>query len=65
MNIEINGNSVSIASSELSQILSEHVDNSAPFAVAINETFIPKSQYEGTTVNENDKIEILSPMQGG
>lgn len=34
-------------------------------AVAQNGTFVPKSQYETTSVNSGDSIEIVAPMQGG
>jgi sulfur carrier protein len=35
------------------------------FAVALNRICVPRSRYAVTVVNENDEIEILSPMQGG
>ncbi|UQB42146.1 sulfur carrier protein ThiS [Thiomicrospira microaerophila] len=35
------------------------------FALALNENFVPKSQYANTTIHENDRIEIVAPMQGG
>lgn len=35
------------------------------FALALNENFVPKSQYADTILNENDRIEIVAPMQGG
>lgn len=35
------------------------------FALALNENFVPKSQYADTLINENDRIEIVAPMQGG
>lgn len=34
-------------------------------AVAVNETFIPKSLYETVRLNDGDKIDIVTPMQGG
>ena len=34
-------------------------------AVAQNGTFVPKSQYDTTLINEGDAIEIVAPMQGG
>ena len=34
-------------------------------AILINNSFIPKSQYESTIINENDKINQVTPMQGG
>lgn len=35
------------------------------FALALNQNFVPKSQYADTQVHENDRIEIVAPMQGG
>jgi sulfur carrier protein len=35
------------------------------FAVALNRACVPRKNYAATPVNENDEIEILSPMQGG
>ena len=35
------------------------------FAVACNNEFVPRSTYGQQQLNEGDKIEIVSPMQGG
>ncbi|WP_144393594.1 sulfur carrier protein ThiS [Pleionea sediminis] len=35
------------------------------FAIAINDNFVPRSQYQTITLKNNDRIELLSPMQGG
>ncbi len=35
------------------------------YAIAINKTFIPRSQYRTTTLHDGDKIELVTPMQGG
>ncbi len=35
------------------------------FAVAVNMEFIPRSLYSETALKENDKVEIVQPMQGG
>lgn len=34
-------------------------------AVAVNETFVPRSQYDSTRLQDGDTIEIVAPMQGG
>jgi sulfur carrier protein len=36
-----------------------------PFAISINSQFIAKSHYAMTMVQENDSIEIISPVTGG
>ena len=34
-------------------------------AVAINLTFVPRSEHEDTRVRDGDDVEIVVPMQGG
>lgn len=35
------------------------------FAIAVNNTFVAIDTYENTIVKNNDRIEILAPVQGG
>lgn len=35
------------------------------FAIAINNQFIPRTAYSTTFLRENDRIDIIVPMQGG
>lgn len=35
------------------------------FAVAINETFVPKNSYDHQPLEDGDRIDLLIPMQGG
>jgi len=35
------------------------------FAIALNENFIPQSQYANTLLQAGDRVELLIPMQGG
>jgi len=64
MNITLNGELLDITSHALLEILKEY-GAVAPYAVAVNGIFIPKSQYNGFVINEGDSIELLSPIQGG
>ncbi len=34
-------------------------------AVALNETFVLKIKYEDTKIEDGDRLDILSPVQGG
>ena len=34
-------------------------------AVALNETFVLKSRYQDTIINDGDRLDILSPIAGG
>jgi len=36
-----------------------------PHAVAINNQFVPKTQYDETHLKDGDALEVVSPMQGG
>ncbi len=35
------------------------------FAVAVNQSFVPKTDYGNTMLTHGDRIEIVAPMQGG
>ncbi len=35
------------------------------FVIALNQVFIPRSQYPQTRLHNNDTVELLSPMAGG
>jgi len=34
-------------------------------AVALNETFVLKTKYAETEINDGDRLDILSPIAGG
>lgn len=64
MNILLNDQPTETAAKDLAGLVVE-LNIEGAFALALNENFVPKSQYANTLVNENDRIEIVSPMQGG
>ena len=35
------------------------------FAVAVNQQFVPHSNYDKTVLKDGDHIEVIAPMQGG
>ena len=35
------------------------------FAVAVNNSFVPRSNYNNLTVHAEDQLDIIAPMQGG
>ena len=41
------------------------IDAKPPFAVAVNMNFVPKTQYDQFSLNENDQIEVITPVTGG
>jgi len=73
MKISINGIAYEIEEgSSISQALAlSNTHNSATqtelknFVIALNQNFIPRNQYPQTQLQDNDAIELLSPMAGG
>ena len=66
MNITLNGKQQMLETPKsIEGLLKEEGYNGKLIAVAINGAFLPKSSYGKTNINENDKIEIVAPMQGG
>ncbi|MDX1796794.1 MAG: sulfur carrier protein ThiS [Hydrogenovibrio sp.] len=53
------------ASISIAQLLEALAYRQTRFAVALNETFVPRSQYDHQTVADGDRIDIVAPMQGG
>ena len=48
----------------IEQLVSQFA-GAGPFAVALNGEFVGKENYDKTAVSDKDKIDILSPIQGG
>ena len=65
MKIIINGKTKTIEHQLSVKQFMDSYSSSLSVAVAINQNFIPRSQYHCTTIEEGDNVEILSPMQGG
>ena len=64
-NIQLNGETQPLTETSLIAALSHWGYTGDYFAVAINQLFIPRSDYEKTVLTPGDSIEILTPMQGG
>jgi len=65
-NIYLNGQTQMISPNlSLEEVVAQFADQDNPVAIALNRCFIPRSQYANTFLQEEDEIEIVSPMQGG
>ncbi len=68
-NLIVNGKEIAIPQSgtTLEELLKQfHVSKeNQGVAVAVNEQVIPKQQWESTTVQPGDNIEIVRAVQGG
>lgn len=65
MNIIVNDTPHDLSSVQTVADLIAHIQAQAPFAVAVNTAFVPKSAYENTMLKDGDKVEIVRPVAGG
>ena len=66
MKISINGEIKEFDRDSMTiQELLEIIDYGKGIAIALNETFILKTKYQDTTIKDGDRLDILSPVQGG
>ncbi|MBW7909527.1 MAG: sulfur carrier protein ThiS [Kiritimatiellae bacterium] len=65
MNIIVNGEPAEIATETTIARLLELRARPTGVAIAVNGTFVPRSQYGERHLAEGDKVEIVAPMQGG
>lgn len=65
MQITVNARPHDIAAATLAAALAELGFASPAIATAVNGQFVPKAQRDTTALREGDRLEVLSPMQGG
>ncbi|MCH2175354.1 MAG: sulfur carrier protein ThiS [Lentisphaeria bacterium] len=66
MSITLNGETVALPESQtLASFIEAQGYAGQTFAVALNESFVPKAQYQSTQLQAGDNVEIVAPMQGG
>ena len=65
MRIEVNGESRGVTATTVAGALEELGWGSARVATARNGEFLPKAARATTALQEGDRLEILSAMQGG
>lgn len=65
MKIEVNGKSREISATTLSDALEELGFTGLKCATAVNAQFVPVPARAGLALAEGDRVEVLTPMQGG
>ncbi len=65
MNIIVNGEDKKISNTKLHEVLIELGYTGKKLATALNGNFVSIEDRENTALSEGDKIEVLSPQQGG
>ena len=64
--ISVNGETKNIKKQlTLSAVLNELLIDKRMISIAVNSDYIAKDQYDSLTINENDLIDILTPIAGG
>lgn len=67
MNVLLNGSPASLDVSNIPMLLLDAgIDPSrSGIAVAVNDRIVPRAEWETTVLEDGDRIEIITAMQGG
>ena len=65
MDVVLNGKAIETAACRLSELVAEQVLSAAKVATALNGTFVAEASRAATPLQPGDRIEIVSPRQGG
>jgi sulfur carrier protein len=65
MRIEVNGKKREVAAETLAALLCELEYDERHVATALNQSFVRKADRGEARLKEGDRIEIVSPRQGG
>lgn len=65
MKITVNGTAIDVAATNLAQALHELGYGDQRVATAVNEAFVPATARDAQELAEGDRLEIVTPRQGG
>ena len=65
MRVEVNGETMVPRANTLADLLLDCGFETAAVATAVNGQFVPRGARAGHKLADGDRIEVLSPMQGG
>ena len=65
MRVEVNGKEIETEASTLFDLVNEYARLEAKVATALNGVFVPSGERAATGIGPGDKVEIVSPRQGG
>jgi len=65
MQCVVNGESIEATAATLGELLIDLGYEEKKVAVAINETFVPKSDWSDCAISPGDRLEILAAIAGG
>jgi sulfur carrier protein len=65
MRVIVNGEDAEVAATDLTGLLGELDYTGTHVAVAVNHEMVPRQRWTAVALNNGDRIEILTPRQGG
>ena len=65
MDLVVNGKAIETSARVLSELVAEHARPEAKVATALNGSFVAEASRSATLLQPGDRIEIVSPRQGG
>lgn len=65
MRVEVNGEGMAPRAETLAELLEDCGFETASVATAVNGQFVPRGGRAAVKLTDGDRIEVLSPMQGG
>lgn len=65
MQVIVNGRETKVASVTLAALLTEMDYEFTQLAIAVNHRVVPRKRWAEHALNAGDKIEIITPRQGG
>lgn len=65
MRITVNGEEQRVSAVSLEALLEELDYNVTVVATALNGVFVPRGERGSTLLSDDDRIEIVSPIEGG
>ncbi len=65
MSVVVNGQATLTSARSLSQLVAEQDQGEGKIATAVNGNFVPAERRATTELAAGDRIEIVSPRQGG
>ena len=65
MDLIVNGEAKRASAQSVRALLMELAYEGSFFAVAVNQTVVPRRDWDARVLKDGDKIEIVSPRQGG
>lgn len=66
MRVHINGEDRELtATTTVAQVVRSLTEASSGIAVALNDTVVPRREWETTRLREQDRVDVLTAVQGG